>query len=239
MAETVTLDQLLEAQRRRADAQTSYFRTLLDYQRAIIMVHYRKGTFLDYNNVYLQEGPWPAKAKFDAHRLARQRDASMYINYGFTRPSVMSAGPVRQDPQRDGMLTSGCARSVSARRAARSRSARGSADARSGADEAEPGAAADAFGRTAMQRGFQWGPLGLNPDDIEPDDPESAGTSQQPVHPLGTAAGPAVSTPATSMPAALAMRVPMATATARRGSDHRGWSHAKRELPELEVSPRV
>ncbi len=103
-AETVTLDQLLEAQRRRADAQTSYFRTLLDYQRAIIMVHFRKGTILDYNNVYLQEGPWPAKAKFDANRRAHMRDAALYINYGFTRPNVMSQGPVRQDPQRDGLV---------------------------------------------------------------------------------------------------------------------------------------
>ncbi len=95
-AGTITLDQLLEAQRLRADAQTSYFRTLLDYQRGIVMVHFRKGSLLEYNNVYLQEGPWPAKAKFDAHRLARQRDASMYLNYGFTRPSVVSQGAVKQ-----------------------------------------------------------------------------------------------------------------------------------------------
>ena len=95
-AETVTLDQLLEAQRRRAEAQTSYFRTLLDYQRAIIGVHFRKGSLLEYNNVYLAEGPWPAKAQFDAHRLARQRDASVYLNYGFTRPDVSSQGPIRQ-----------------------------------------------------------------------------------------------------------------------------------------------
>lgn len=95
-AETVTLDQLLEAQRRRAEAQTSYFRTLLDYQRAIIGVHFRKGSLLEYNNVYLEEGPWPAKAQFDAHRLARQRDAGLYLNYGFTRPDVSSQGPIRQ-----------------------------------------------------------------------------------------------------------------------------------------------
>ena len=44
--ETVTIDQLLEAQRRRAEAQTSYFRALLDYQRAILAVHYRKGSLL-------------------------------------------------------------------------------------------------------------------------------------------------------------------------------------------------
>jgi len=43
-AETVTIDQLLEAQRRRAEAQTSFFRTLFDYQRAIVAVHFRKGS---------------------------------------------------------------------------------------------------------------------------------------------------------------------------------------------------
>jgi outer membrane protein TolC len=96
-AQTVTLDQLLEAQRRRAEAQTSFFRTLLDYQRAIITVHYRKGSLLEYNNVYLQEGPWPDKAHFDAHRLARQRDAGVYLNYGFSRPDVISQGGVRQN----------------------------------------------------------------------------------------------------------------------------------------------
>jgi hypothetical protein len=51
---------------------------------------------LEYNNVYLEEGPWPAKAQFDAHRLARQRDAGLYLNYGFTRPDVSSQGPIRQ-----------------------------------------------------------------------------------------------------------------------------------------------
>jgi outer membrane protein TolC len=44
--ETVTLDQLLEAQRRRAEAQTSYFRTLLDYQRSIVTVNCRAGSLL-------------------------------------------------------------------------------------------------------------------------------------------------------------------------------------------------
>jgi len=95
-AETVTLDQLLEAQRRRAEAQANFFRTLLDYQRSIILVHYRKGSLLEYNSVYLTEGPWPAKAKFDAHKRARERDAALYLDYGFTRPNVMSQGAVNQ-----------------------------------------------------------------------------------------------------------------------------------------------
>jgi len=44
--ETVTIDQLLEAQRRQAEAQTSYYRTLLDYQRAILAVRIRRGAVL-------------------------------------------------------------------------------------------------------------------------------------------------------------------------------------------------
>ena len=38
-------------------------------------VHFRKGSLLEYNGVYLAEGPWPGKAYFDARRRARARDA--------------------------------------------------------------------------------------------------------------------------------------------------------------------
>jgi outer membrane protein TolC len=96
-ADTVTLDLLLDAQRQRADAEVAYFRTLTDYQRGIAQVHYRKGSILEYDGVYLAEGPWPAKAQFDAHRLARSRDASHYLDYGFTRPNVISRGPYLQN----------------------------------------------------------------------------------------------------------------------------------------------
>ncbi|HEX4143926.1 MAG TPA: TolC family protein [Pirellulales bacterium] len=96
-ADTVTLDLLLDAQRQRADAEVAYFRTLTDYQRGIAQVHYRKGSILEYDGVYLAEGPWPAKAQFDAHRLARQRDASHYLDYGFTRPNVISRGAYLQN----------------------------------------------------------------------------------------------------------------------------------------------
>ncbi len=95
-AETVTLDLLLNAQQQRADAEVSYYRTLVDYVRGIVQVHYRKGSLLEYNGVYLAEGPWPAKAQFDAYRLARQRDASFFLDYGFTRPRVISQGPYKQ-----------------------------------------------------------------------------------------------------------------------------------------------
>jgi hypothetical protein len=95
-AERVTLDLLLDAQRRRAEAESAYYRSLIDYNKAIMGVHFRKGSLLDYNGVYLAEGPWPGKAYFDALREARKRDASMYLDYGFTRPNVLSRGPYQQ-----------------------------------------------------------------------------------------------------------------------------------------------
>lgn len=95
-ANRATLDLLLDAQRRRSDAETAYYRSLVDYNLAITDVHFRKGSLLDYNGVYLAEGPWPGKAYFDALRRARQRDASVYLDYGFTRPGVMSRGPHAQ-----------------------------------------------------------------------------------------------------------------------------------------------
>jgi outer membrane protein TolC len=98
-AGTVTLDQLLDAQRRRAEAESSYARALVDYNRSISQLHYRKGSLLEYNGVFLAEGPWPGKAYFDAHRRARQRDASLYLDYGHSRPGVFSRGAITQNFQ--------------------------------------------------------------------------------------------------------------------------------------------
>lgn len=94
----VTLDLLLQAQQRRAQAESAYYRSLVDYNRAIMRVHYRKGSLLEYNGIFLQEGPWPGKAYFDATRRARRRDAAINLDYGFTRPNVMSRGVYNQAP---------------------------------------------------------------------------------------------------------------------------------------------
>jgi len=174
-AETVTLDQLLEAQRRRAEAQTSYFRTLLDYQRAIIMVHFRKGSLLEYNNVYLAEGPWPAKAQFDAHRLARQRDASIYLDYGYTRPAVISQGAVLQEGTGEpGLYSDGEPQdSGTSQQAPTSEELPTPATPKSAANSRAPGIdvteapVATMRPATNRQRGFQWGELGMGTDKAE------------------------------------------------------------------------
>ena len=105
--ETVTLDLLLDAQRRLAQAESDYYRSLVDYNKSIADVHFRKGSLLEYNGVQLSEGPWPGKAYFDAHGRARARDASFYLDYGFTRPKVISRGAYDQQAGGQPMLFDG------------------------------------------------------------------------------------------------------------------------------------
>ncbi len=96
----VTLDLLLDAQRRLADAESRYFRSVVNYNLAVAEVHLRKGSLLEYNGVYLAEGPWPGKAYFDAEQKARHRSASHPFNYGFSRPGVLSRGVFAQQQYR-------------------------------------------------------------------------------------------------------------------------------------------
>jgi hypothetical protein len=91
-----TLDIVLDAQRRRAQAQFDFYRALCDYNKSIAEVQFRKGSLLEYNNICLAEGPWTEKAYWDALERARERDASYSLDYGWTRPRVMSRGPIQQ-----------------------------------------------------------------------------------------------------------------------------------------------
>ena len=87
---------LLNAYLELAQAEQSYYRSLVDYNRALKDLHLRKGSLLEYNGITLAEGPWPDKAYFDAYGEARKRDAAHFVNYGYSRPAVMSRGPLRQ-----------------------------------------------------------------------------------------------------------------------------------------------
>ena len=106
LAGVITVDELLRAQQRKVEAEVRYYDSLVGYNIALKDVHFKKGSLLEYNGVCLAEGPWPEKAYFDARRRARARDASVYLNYGFTQPRVVSRGPIVQhagtDPQGEG-----------------------------------------------------------------------------------------------------------------------------------------
>lgn len=88
----VAIDVLLDSQRRLADAETAYFRSLLEYNLAIKAVQFEKGSLLEYNNVCLSEGPWPCKAYSDACRIAKRRAAAERIDYALTQPCNVSRG---------------------------------------------------------------------------------------------------------------------------------------------------
>lgn len=96
------LDNLLRAEQRRAQAETQYHQAVTEYNKSIVNVHYLKGSLLDLNSVSLQEGQWVDKAYWDARERAREREAGTYLDYGYTRPAVVSRGPVES-----GMATEG------------------------------------------------------------------------------------------------------------------------------------
>jgi hypothetical protein len=76
-----TLDVLLDAQRRRSDAERDFFRSRVEYVLAIKQLQFEKGTLLDYNGIHLAEGGWHAKAYRDACNLA-EKLAPTLIDYG-------------------------------------------------------------------------------------------------------------------------------------------------------------
>jgi len=90
-AQRTTIDRLLDAQKDQADAEVAYFQSLVEYNVAIKAVHFEKGSLLEFNDVYLTEGPWPAKAYQDAQRLAR-RAAKLPLDYRMTIPLPISRG---------------------------------------------------------------------------------------------------------------------------------------------------
>ncbi len=89
-----TLDEELRALARRGESEQAYYQSLVDYNKAITNLFYRKGTILTYNNIQLMEGGWHPDAYTDAHRRHGQRAYGRAID-ATTEPAAFSApGPV-------------------------------------------------------------------------------------------------------------------------------------------------
>lgn len=95
-AEKAPLDLLLDAQRRLADAQSKYFRSLTEHAIAVKNVHYAKGTLLDYDGVFLSEGGWPSIAHQDAIQRERLRGKARPLNYSSHHAPRVSHGAYEQ-----------------------------------------------------------------------------------------------------------------------------------------------
>ena len=89
---------VLQSQERQAEAQINYYRALTEYNKSVSYVDFLKGTLLVNSNITLREGPWNSKAYCDALERARERSAGYELQYGVTRPGVISRGPVA-DPE--------------------------------------------------------------------------------------------------------------------------------------------
>ena len=87
--------ELLQAQQRLSESQTSYFQALSQYAKAIKDVHLNKGSLLAYNGIHLSEGSWPTMAYADAAQFHRRWRPKL-IDYRFNRPGVVSHGEYPQ-----------------------------------------------------------------------------------------------------------------------------------------------
>jgi outer membrane protein TolC len=90
------LDLLLDAQRRRAEAVVNYTLNRARYAVATKNVHFVKGTLLEYDGIFLAEGPWPGEAYEDAARREATRGAPRPLNYASSKSPRVSAGPYAQ-----------------------------------------------------------------------------------------------------------------------------------------------
>lgn len=93
----IPLDLLLDAQRRLLEAEVRYYRALAEYAIATKNVHYVKGTLLEYDGVYLAEGPWPEEAYRDAADMEAMRGKPRKLNYASSRAPVVGWGEMPQN----------------------------------------------------------------------------------------------------------------------------------------------
>ena len=89
------LDLVLDAQQQAVDAESSYYRAVVDYTLALANLHYRRGTLLDHYGVYLSEGAWSAEAHCSAAKRMRQFRLK-HMNYCMTNPPPVSVGAYSQ-----------------------------------------------------------------------------------------------------------------------------------------------
>lgn len=92
-AGTKTFDVLLRALGSQAEAEVAYFRSLTDYNKAIVALHYHKGTLLPYDDVWLGESDWTAEAYRDSLRQAWARTHAHDAPHLDTEPAEFVAQP--------------------------------------------------------------------------------------------------------------------------------------------------
>ncbi|HUG20501.1 MAG TPA: TolC family protein, partial [Planctomycetaceae bacterium] len=86
-------DLLLRAISSQAQAESAYHISLIEYNKALADFQFRKGTLLEFNNIFLAEDDWDPDAYQDALRRARERSSAIEIPLLETEPAAFSTGP--------------------------------------------------------------------------------------------------------------------------------------------------
>ncbi len=95
---TSILDLLLRSQINQSVAEIAYYSSLVDYNKSILELQFRKGSLLEDTNIYLAESEWTAAAYQDALRRAWARSHavdSQILDHQLlhTEPSEFVIGP--------------------------------------------------------------------------------------------------------------------------------------------------
>ena len=88
--ERKALDLVLQAQNRQTIADLAFYRSVVEYNKALAELQLRQGTLLEYNNIHLAERDWTPDAFIGASRLARAR------SFAFDAPR---GDPVHHEPE--------------------------------------------------------------------------------------------------------------------------------------------
>jgi hypothetical protein len=92
----VALHLILDAQKRLAEAESEFHRGATEFAVATKNVHFAKGTLLEYDGIFLNEGSWPGAAHEDAAELEKQRGKAKDLNYASSRAPIVSGGRYAQ-----------------------------------------------------------------------------------------------------------------------------------------------
>jgi outer membrane protein TolC len=87
-ADTASLLDLVESQRRLADADSRYARSMVEYTLSVKNVMFESNTLLENNGINMAEGPWPHKAYHDAEKRDSLRSRPTRFSY------ILPQGPL-------------------------------------------------------------------------------------------------------------------------------------------------
>ena len=87
------LGQALDAKINRRDAEQAYLRSIVEYNKSIVDLEFRKGTTLTSQSIYLAEGEWNPKAYEDARKRGEAMSHGLDNPHLRSEPLEFVAGP--------------------------------------------------------------------------------------------------------------------------------------------------